>query len=74
MHVIITPAHSGSESSLETSGKPHLKRAIKNLIFLDFFEAELFSLTWTLSTSSIVLNDGGNKGLMVGLCTTFNSW
>ena len=45
MHVIITPAHSGSESSLETSDKPHLKRAIKNLIFLDFFEAELFSLT-----------------------------
>ena len=62
-----TTTHSGSESSYETLGKPHLTRVVKTLIFSDIFEAELFSWTSRLSTFSIVINDGVNEGLMVGL-------
>ena len=56
-----------SESSLETSNKPHLRRVITNFIFQDILEAELFLSPSRPTTFSIVLNDGVNKDLMVSL-------
>ena len=62
-----TPAHDGSELSIDTSDKRYLRSVIKNFIFYDIFEAELYLSTSRPSTSSIFLNDGVSKGLTVGL-------
>ena len=62
-----TPAHDGSELSIDTSDKRYLRRVIKNFIFQDILEAELFLSPSRPTTFSIVLNDGVNKDLMVSL-------
>ena len=54
--------HGGSESNLETSGKPHLSNVVKKSISSDVFEVELFLLTSRQSTS----NYGGDEVTMVG--------